>query len=91
MFNVGNLFNSNWGTLKSTNRSNPLSFAGYTNDGKPAFTFPYLVNQSITTPAVGTTPAVIAPGVPLSQTFRDNVGAISSRWQAQVGIRYLFN
>ena len=91
MFNVGNLLSSNWGTLKSTNRSNPLSFAGYTTDGRPAFTFPYLVNQSITTPAVGTTPAVLAPGQTLNQTFRDNVGAISSRWQAQVGIRYIFN
>ena len=91
MFNVGNLLNSNWGTLKSTNRSNPLSFAGYTTDGRPAFTYPYLVNQSITTPATPTTPAVLAPGQTLNQTFRDNVGAISSRWQAQVGIRYIFN
>jgi hypothetical protein len=91
IFNVGNLLNSNWGTLKATNRSNPLTFAGYTTQGQPAFTFPYLTNQSIATPASGTTPAVINPGVPLSQTFRDNVGAISSRWQGQVGIRYIFN
>ena len=80
-----------WKLLKSTNRSNPLSFAGYTTDGRPAFTYPYLVNQSITTPATPTTPAVLAPGQTLNQTFRDNVGAISSRWQAQVGIRYIFN
>lgn len=91
VFNVGNLINSDWGTLKSANRSNPLSFAGYTTQGQPAFTFPYLTNQSVATPATGTTPAVINPGIPLTNTFRDNVGAISSRWQAQVGIRYIFN
>ena len=84
VFNVGNLLNSDWGTLKQTNRSNPLSFAGYTVQGQPAFTFPYLTNQSLANGSV-------VQGVPLSQTFRDNVGSIGSRWQAQVGIRYLFN
>ena len=91
VFNVGNLLSSKWGTVQATNRTNLLSFSGYNTQGQPVFTYPYLTNQSIASPAVGTTPAVINPGVPLSRTFRDNVTTIGSRWQAQVGVRYIFN
>ncbi|MET4106936.1 TonB-dependent receptor [Hymenobacter sp. UYP22] len=88
IFNIGNLLNSDWGTLRTPNRTNLLTFQGYTAQGQPAFTFPYLTNPSSTTVSGTTT---VTPGVPLSSTFRDNVGSISSRWQAQVGIRYIFN
>ena len=84
IFNVGNLLNSNWGTVKATNRTNLLSFSGYNVQGQPVFTYPYLTNQSAAN-------GVTTPGVPLSSTFRDNVTAIGSRWQAQVGVRYIFN
>ena len=84
IFNVGNLISSNWGTVKSTNRTNLLSFSGYNAQGQPVFTYPYLTNQSAAN-------GVTTPGVPLSSTFRDNVTTIGSRWQAQVGVRYIFN
>ena len=84
IFNVGNLLSSNWGTVKATNRTNLLSFSGYNAQSQPVFTYPYLTNQSVTN-------GVTTAGVPLSSTFRDNVTTIGSRWQAQVGVRYIFN
>ncbi|MFN0081320.1 MAG: carboxypeptidase regulatory-like domain-containing protein [Ferruginibacter sp.] len=75
IFNVGNLINREWGVTRSFNRTNPLNFAGVGVDGKPVFTFPYLDAATQT---------------PLTQTFRDNTG-IGSRWQMQIGVRYLFN
>ena len=97
VFNIGNLLNRSWGTFRTANVSNPLSFAGYDQQGRPNFTFPYLTNQSIVTPAVPASggnpavPAVLAPGVPLTETFRNETGGLGSRWQAQVGVRYIFN
>ncbi|WBO84946.1 TonB-dependent receptor [Hymenobacter yonginensis] len=91
VFNFGNLLNRNWGTFQTANVSNPLSFAGYDQQGRPNFTYPYLTNPSIVTPASGTTPAVVSPGVPLTKTFRNETGGLGSRWQAQVGVRYIFN
>ena len=97
IFNVGNLLSSNWGTVQSTNRTNLLSFSGYNAQGQPVFTYPYLTNPAIGpgTAASGSNPAipgaVVAQPVTLSSTFRDNVTTIGSRWQAQVGIRYIFN
>ncbi|HEX8504426.1 MAG TPA: TonB-dependent receptor, partial [Hymenobacter sp.] len=97
VFNIGNLLNSSWGTFRTPNVTNPLTFVGYDQQGRPNFTFPYLTNQSIVTPAVAATPtapavpAVLSPGVPLTETFRSDTGGLGSRWQAQVGIRYIFN
>ena len=88
IFNLGNLLNHQWGTIRTTNKNNPLSFNGYDTDFRPVFTFPYLTNPSATT--VGST-TTVTPAVPLSSTFRDNVTTIGSRWQAQVGVRYIFN
>ena len=75
IFNVGNLINKEWGVTKSFVRTNPLNFAGISPEGKPTFSFPYLDATTQT---------------PLTQSYRDNTG-IASRWQMQIGIRYLFN
>ncbi len=75
IFNVGNLINKQWGVTKSFVRTNPLNFVGVGADGKPTFSFPYLDANTQT---------------PVTQSYRDNTG-ISSRWQMQIGIRYLFN
>lgn len=88
IFNVGNLLNSDWGILRATNRNNPVSFVGYNTNNQPVFQFPYQTNPSATTVNGNTT---VTPGVPQARTFRDNVTTISSRWQAQVGVRYIFN
>jgi hypothetical protein len=75
IFNLGNLINRQWGVTKSFVRTNPLNFVGVGADGKPTFSFPYLDAATQT---------------PVTQSYRDNLG-ISSRWQMQIGVRYLFN
>lgn len=75
IFNFGNMLNSNWGVLKTANRSTLLTFKGYDANGVPQFTYPYLD---------------AANKVPLTSTFRDDLG-LTSRWQMQLGLRYIFN
>jgi hypothetical protein len=75
IFNVGNLLNKQWGFTKTLTTTNPLRFVGINADGKPAFTFPYLDNNN---------------QIPVVNRYRDNLG-IDSRWQMQIGVRYLFN
>jgi outer membrane receptor protein involved in Fe transport len=74
------IFNSTNQVFQNTNRSlGLLTYAGYDKDKNPLFTFP---NLDGTATVLGTTP--------LTKTFFDAKG-ISSRWQAQVGLRYIFN
>ncbi|MEJ8803043.1 TonB-dependent receptor [Pontibacter sp. H249] len=75
VFNIGNMLNKDWGIIQTPNRTNLINFMGYETDGTPKLAFPYLDKATST---------------PLSKTFRDNTGE-SSRWRAQVGIRYIFN
>ena len=80
IINVGNFLNSNWGIAKTYNTNNILRFeglapAGTANAGKPRYSFPYLDAANL---------------IPLTSTFKDYTGLLS-RWQGQVGIRYLFN
>ena len=80
LINVGNFLNKNWGLAKTTNSTTILRFegvtpAGTTNAGKPRYSFPYLDAANL---------------IPLTSTFRDYTG-LYSRWQGQIGIRYLFN
>lgn len=80
IINMGNLLNKNWGIYKQFATLSPLKFeglaaAGTPNAGKPQFSFPYLDP---------------ANQIPYTNNFIDNTG-ILSRWQLQVGIRYLFN
>ncbi|WP_048825642.1 TonB-dependent receptor [Hymenobacter sp. DG25B] len=88
IFNVGNLLNSDWGTFQQTNRTNPLSYVGYNAQGQPVFEYSYLTRPSTST-VNGVTS--VTPGTPLSRTFRNDTGGIGSRWQGQVGLRYIFN
>ncbi|GAB3197993.1 hypothetical protein ABID22_000682 [Pontibacter aydingkolensis] len=75
IFNFGNMLNSDWGIVQVPNRTGLLNFVGYEADGTPKVSFPYLDKNTST---------------PLTKTYRDNTGE-SSRWRAQLGIRYIFN
>ena len=88
IFNVGNLLNSDWGVFQTANRANPLAFAGYDSQNRPNFTFNYLNNPVRT---VNGPDVTITPATTLTDTFRKDLGGLSSRWQAQIGVRYIFN
>ncbi|GAB2958170.1 carboxypeptidase regulatory-like domain-containing protein [Hymenobacter coalescens] len=85
IFNVGNLLNSDWGTFRTPNRTGLLSFAGYDAQGRPNFTYPYLSNP------VRSADGSVTAGRPLNETFRNDTGGLGSRWQGQIGLRYIFN
>ncbi|AYL96646.1 TonB-dependent receptor [Mucilaginibacter celer] len=84
IINLGNFLNRNWGNYKFVNRASLLSFKGIynnaanpsdPNNGKPTFSFPYLDNTN---------------QIPLTSTFGNGISQVS-RWQAQIGLRYIFN
>ncbi|OON67344.1 TonB-dependent receptor [Hymenobacter sp. CRA2] len=85
VFNLGNLLNSKWGVIQTPNRSNLLTFDGYNAQNQPVFEYRYFTNP------VRNGDGSVTPGVPLSRTFRNDTGNINSRWQMQVGLRYIFN
>ncbi len=98
-FNFLNLLNSDWGVIKIPARQALLGFAGYEN---PATTTtntnssnPLLPNNSYTTTAASGRPILQfntqADGVtPLTGSWINNTGT-SSRYQLQIGVRYIFN
>lgn len=89
IINVGNFLNKNWGVAEtwatpfnsSANAASFLKFEGLVttpgdpNLGKPRFSFPY---------------QDAANQIPYVKSYQDNTN-IFSRWQGQVGIRYIFN
>ena len=79
IFNFTNLLNRNWGILKVPNRTNLLNFlrvqATGADAGKPVFSFPYLD---------------AANKAPLGSTFQNSTSQ-ASRYQIQLGVRYIFN
>jgi len=76
IYNFSNFVNSSWGVNQVTTTTAPLSFVKLDTDGKtPVFSFPYLDGKN---------------KVPYTDSFKDNVG-FSSRFQIQLGVRYLFN
>lgn len=76
LFNFTNFLNKDWGVNQIPTTITPLSFVKLDTDGKtPIFSFPYLDGKN---------------KVPYTDSFRDNVG-FSSRWQMQLGVRYIFN
>ena len=76
LINVGNFLNRNWGLVKQQNTSTPLTFEGMAADGvTPLFSFPY---------------GDATNQVPLVNSYSNNT-SILSRWQMQLGLKYLFN
>lgn len=79
IFNFGNLLNKNWGISRVPNRTALLNFKRVettgVNAGKPVYSFPYLDATN---------------QIPLTSTFQNSTSQ-SSRWQMQVGVRYIFN
>ena len=80
VFNVLNVFDSKAGNAQTVITNTPITFAGYDNTGatatgRPVFQFPYFDS---------------ANKIPRTDAFQ--VGSsIANRWQAQLGLRYLFN
>ena len=82
IFNFTNLINKYWGiyktpTLAQNNGATQLlRYEGLAADGKtPSFSFPYYNSST---------------KIPLTSTYTNNTSLLS-RWQMQIGIRYLFN
>lgn len=79
ILNFGNLLNKNWGTFKTPNRTGLLNFVKVettgANAGKPVYSFPYLD---------------AANQIPLTSSFQNST-AQGSRFQVQMGLRYIFN
>ncbi len=76
ILNVGNLINRNWGLIKTPVLTNFLRYEGLAADGK--------------TPSYSFTQQDAANQVPVQTSFSNSTG-IGSRWQMQIGLRYLFN
>ncbi len=80
VINVANLISSNAGLARQTNRLNLLNFVGYETP------------NTATTATTGRpiySFAEAAPGQALSTTFTNNLN-LASRWQIQLGARYIF-
>jgi hypothetical protein len=79
VFNFGNLLNKNWGIYHIPNRTALLNFKRVettgANAGKPVFSFPYLDATN---------------QIPLTSTFQNSTSQ-NSRYQVQIGVRYIFN
>jgi hypothetical protein len=76
VFNFTNLIIKDWGTYQLPTTMTPVKFDKLDADGKtPIFSFPYLDGKN---------------KVPYTNSFRDDVGTYS-RYQIQLGLRYLFN
>lgn len=76
IINLGNFLNSAWGNFKFVNRTGLLAYKGIdAATGKPTYSFPYFDNVN---------------QAPLTNSFGNGVSQ-TSRWQAQIGIRYIFN
>jgi outer membrane receptor for ferrienterochelin and colicin len=76
IYNFTNLISKELGIQQIPTTMTPLNFVRLDADGKtPVFSFPYLDGRN---------------KVPFTDSFRDNVG-FGSRYQIQLGVRYLFN
>jgi Carboxypeptidase regulatory-like domain len=86
LINVGNFLNRYWGIYKTPSITNFLKYEGMAADNTtPLFSFPYA-------DATNKIPLVNSYSDNLNLTnFVNGVNLPSSRWQMQIGIRYLFN
>jgi hypothetical protein len=76
IYNLTNLLNKDWGVLYIPTTTTPLVYQRIDTDGKtPVYTFPYLDG---------------ANKVPYTLDHKPSP-SIGSRWQLQLGVRYLFN
>jgi len=76
IYNLTNLISNQLGVYKIPTTTAPLTFVKLDTDGKtPIFSFPYLDGKN---------------QVPYTNSFKDDVSA-ASRFQIQLGVRYLFN
>ncbi|MFV0247389.1 MAG: carboxypeptidase regulatory-like domain-containing protein [Tenacibaculum sp.] len=78
ILNLGNLINSNWGVVKQPNNVQPLGVSFPDADPNPEV---YLPDYS-QSPTYSFNPS-------LSETFGAN-SSLLSRWQMQIGLRYIF-
>ncbi|WP_291920354.1 carboxypeptidase regulatory-like domain-containing protein [Chitinophaga sp.] len=81
IINFGNFLNKNWGISKMPNSPSFLKYEGLYRDPSgaathaAAYSFPYLDANN---------------QIPVTNSWKDNTNTIS-RWQGQIGIKYLFN
>ena len=76
IYNFTNFISKELGIQQLPTTMTPLNFVRLDTDGKtPIYSFPYLDGRN---------------KVPFTESFRDNVG-FGSRYQIQLGVRYLFN
>lgn len=79
--NLLNLLDSKWGLAKVSQRAALLNFIGYETPN---------TNTAVTTGRPIYSFAEVNPNVPLTNSFINNL-TLSSRWQIQLGVRYIFN
>jgi Carboxypeptidase regulatory-like domain len=84
MFNAGNYVSPNWGINQGPVRVALLNFAAYDNAAGAVAT------GSVPTGRPIFTFPYRAGANPLNETFQNGTG-LGSRWQGQIGIRYIFN
>ena len=70
-----NIVNSSWGVERVPIRTQLLTFTSYDPEGRPRYSFPYQNAVS---------------QQPMTTTFQNSTG-LASRWQMQIGLRYIFN
>jgi hypothetical protein len=76
IYNLTNLLNKDWGWFYVPTTTTPLVLKGIDTDGKtPIYRFPFLDATK---------------QIPQSRAFAPS-SSIASRWQLQIGVRYLFN
>lgn len=78
--NLLNLINSNLGLAQTNNRVNLLNFVGYETPN---------TNTAATTGRPIYTFTEASPGTALTSSYTNNL-TLSSRWQLQLGLRYIF-